>query len=229
MSRPNHGGTEGRLPRFMEGGDERSIATKEHARTEAAGRPEARSDKEAAALEAEIEQRLIRLNEWRRRLLAATRVQPLLAMLNDFGMTDEDVVAALPGNVSLRTVRRWRTESAPTTNVTARWQQLDDLRTIVGFLLSDGTLDEDGIVAWLRSRQRSLRLRRPLDLLGEGRFEDVLEAAERALGPSPSDDPIGPPRAVESHQRRSRSRARQAASEGERREIIRPSPDSSAG
>ncbi len=141
----------------------------------------------------EIQRRLARLEEWRRRLLAAVRVQQLLQTLNEFGFTDDDIRQALPKDVSLRSIRRWRTEQVPRTKATARWQELDDLRAIVGYLLSDGTYDEAGIIAWLRSRHRDLRLQRPLDLLREGRFEDVLDAAERALGPMPSDDPIGPP------------------------------------
>jgi transcriptional regulator with XRE-family HTH domain len=47
--------------------------------------------------------------------------------------------------------------------------------------LADVYTDE-GIEIWLHSRQRSLDGQRPLDLLKEGRFEDVLSAVERLAG-----------------------------------------------
>lgn len=146
------------------------------------------------ALTPELEQRLRRMSECRTRLLGSVRVHDLLALLSDFGLGDDDIASALP-DVSERSVRRWRTAGPPSSKASARWRQLDDLRTIVGFLLADGTYDEQGIVSWLRSRHDDLRLRRPLDALAEGGFDDVLAAAESSVASRPrhDDDAVGPP------------------------------------
>lgn len=124
--------------------------------------------------------RMTRLIEWQRRLLSAVRPKELLELFFEFGIRDTDISRVVP-DVSRRSIRRWRTEGAPHAKATERWEQLDDLRSIVGYLLADGTLDEEGIIAWLRSRQPDLGMRRPLDALGKGDFEKVLEAAERGL------------------------------------------------
>jgi hypothetical protein len=136
-----------------------------------------------------------RLNRQRQRLLAAVRLGQLLEVLREFGFTDADVARVMLPEVSERTVRRWRTEDAPTSNVSRRWSRLDDLRAIVGLLLADGTYDEEGIVAWIRSRQPLLGQQRPLDLLREGRFDEVLLAAEQSLSSMDveGDDVIQPP------------------------------------
>jgi hypothetical protein len=76
-------------------------------------------------------------------------------------------------------VRRWRTDGAPRTRTAQRWEPIDDLCATVGYLLANATYDEEGIVSWLRSRNAGLDHHRPLDVLGEGRFEDVRAAAER--------------------------------------------------
>jgi hypothetical protein len=142
----------------------------------------------------ELEQRFQRLSDWRTRLLAAVRPHDLLVLLHDFGFDDGDVAAAVP-HVSERTVRRWRTAGPPTSKAAERWRQLDDLRSIVGFLLAEGSYDEEGIVAWLRSRREGLGWERPLDALADQRFADVLSEAEDALAslPRPQDDVVGPP------------------------------------
>jgi hypothetical protein len=145
-------------------------------------------------LSSELEQRLERLSDWRTRLLAAVRAHDLLLLLHDFGFDDGDVAAAVP-EVSERTVRRWRTEGPPTSKAAVRWRQLDDLRSIVGFLLAEGSYDEEGIVAWMRSRREGLGWDRPLDALGDQRFSEVLSEAERSVAsrPRPEDDVVAPP------------------------------------
>jgi len=51
--------------------------------------------------------------------------------------------------------------------------------------LSD-VYDDEGIEIWLHARQRAFDGKPPLDLLREGRFEDVLRVVERlAGGPRP--------------------------------------------
>jgi len=133
-----------------------------------------------------LARRLTELNEWRRKLLAAVRIQQLLEVLSDLGFNERDFLKVMPG-LSARSLRRWRREGPPASKAAVRWENVDDFRSIVGFFLADGTYDEDGIVAWCRSRQKDLGLERPLDVLGQSRFEDVLKAAERAVRPLPGE------------------------------------------
>lgn len=129
------------------------------------------------------DQRDARIAEWRSRLLGAVRIEDRLRLLREIGLTDEDIARALPkGNA--RSVRRWRTEGVARVRMPGRWEPIDDLCVIVGFLLADGTYDEDGVVAWLRSRQIELDHARPLEALGAGAFVAVHEAAERTRAPS---------------------------------------------
>jgi transcriptional regulator with XRE-family HTH domain len=74
---------------------------------------------------------------------------------------------------SPRTVRRWVNGQ---TEPQARYQrQLDNLDAVVRVL--EDTLTAKGIRQWLRARNRYLDGQRPLDLLREGRFDRVYEAA----------------------------------------------------
>lgn len=138
------------------------------------------------------EETLYRRLAWQQRLLAAVRPQDLLEALIDLGLQDRDLVRACSrSSLSTRTLRRWRREGFPESKADERWEALDDLRAIIGFMLAEGTYDdEEGIVSWLRSRQPDLNLQRPLDVLGEGRFDEVLRSAERASGPAPGEGPI---------------------------------------
>ncbi len=47
--------------------------------------------------------------------------------------------------------------------------------------LSD-VFDDEGIEIWLRSRQRTLDGKTPMDLMREGEFQKVLDAVERLAG-----------------------------------------------
>jgi transcriptional regulator with XRE-family HTH domain len=87
------------------------------------------------------------------------------------GLTETDLVDGT--GASERTVRRWAHDhSQPQT----RYQrQIDDLRTIVSVL--EPTLTARGIRQWLRSRNRYLDGQRPIDVLRDGRFDRVHEAA----------------------------------------------------
>lgn len=143
---------------------------------------------ERANVAAYLEARRRRLVGWQHRFLASTRVSELLDAFKDFGIRDEQVLVVLP-EVSSRTLRRWRStggDGPDTAMASSHWEELDNLRSIVCYLLADGSYDEAGITAWLRSRQPELGLRRPLDVLGEGDFEEVLKAAESALASSPA-------------------------------------------
>jgi hypothetical protein len=126
----------------------------------------------------ELQARLERLAEWQQRFVAARGLSERLRLLVAFGLSDHDIAKAVP-NAGARSVRRWRTEGPPTTRAAQRWEPIDDLWATVGYLLANATYDEEGIVAWLRSRNAGLDDQRPLDVLGEGRFEDVRAAAER--------------------------------------------------
>lgn len=59
-------------------------------------------------------------------------------------------------------------------------KRLLDVHTVVQ-LLSDSYTDE-GIDIWLHSRNRNLDLRRPVDLLVEGRIDDVIDQAKWVAG-----------------------------------------------
>lgn len=150
---------------------------------------------ESVPLSAELEERLQRLDGWRRRFLMAVRLKDRLSLLVAFGLTDYDIAKAVPG-VAARSVRRWRTEGPPVSKTVARWEAVDDLCSLIGLLIADGTYDEEGIVAWLRSRQPELGNQRPLNVLGSGDFDAVLATVERGLVPAAVDGDavISPPR-----------------------------------
>lgn len=126
--------------------------------------------------------RAARISDWRARLLRAIRLQERLELLHEFGLTDADIARAIPDGKA-RSVRRWRLEGVSRDRVAGRWAPIDDLCALVGYLLSDGTYDEEAVVAWLRSRRPELGLARPLDVLGDGRFTDAFHAAEHLLAP----------------------------------------------
>jgi len=76
---------------------------------------------------------------------------------------------------STRTVRRW-IAAKPTEDREPRYaRQIDDLRTIVQEL--EESLTPKGIRQWLRARNRYLDGERAIDLLREGQFRKVREAA----------------------------------------------------
>ena len=74
--------------------------------------------------------------------------------------------------VSRPTLARWRKEGD-----SDRPPHLDDLRAIAVLLVQGGALKPTLVAGWLRSRNRALEWQRPLDLLGEGKFSAVLNAA----------------------------------------------------
>ena len=75
---------------------------------------------------------------------------------------------------SPRTVRRW---AHARTQPQARYQRhIDDLRMVVALL--DDSLTAKGTRQWLCSRNRYLNGQRPIDVLREGQFDRVQEAAQ---------------------------------------------------
>lgn len=161
-------------------------------------------------------------SEWLTSFAKAARLGDRLRLLVDFGLTDRDIAKATPG-AAARSIRRWRTEGPPATKASERWEPIDDLFTIISLLLADGSYDNEGVVAWLRSRHRALDNRRPLDVLGEGDFSAVIGAAEQTLTPRgvPEEDSFfathpghradTPPSDRPSQRRSARTRSKQTA------------------
>lgn len=72
-----------------------------------------------------------------------------------------------------RSVRRW---TSPDVAVQQRYEQrIDDLRALAVLLVHSLPGEQTG--RWLRARNRLLKGARPLDLLADGRFEAVYDAA----------------------------------------------------
>ena len=86
-------------------------------------------------------------------------------------------IASVTG-VKLRAVQSWASGAARPEGETR--DRLLELSYVVEEL--DDVYDPEGIDIWLHSRQRSLGGQRPIDLLHQGQFEDVLAAIERLAG-----------------------------------------------
>jgi hypothetical protein len=135
-----------------------------------------------------------RLEGWRRRLATADRLKERLEVLRDFGLSDSEIARVFGRSGNTRSIRRWRQEGVAASREGERWEPIDNLCAIIGCLLADGTYEEEGVVAWLRSRQAELDYERPLDRLGKQDFESVLTAAEATLRPAVRETPgrLGP-------------------------------------
>ena len=90
--------------------------------------------------------------------------------LRDFGLTQSAIAKATGATV--RSVRNWEATSAirPRND-----ERLRDLREIV--LILRETLTEKGVGQWLQARNRTLKGRRPIELLERGEFEAARNAA----------------------------------------------------
>jgi hypothetical protein len=108
---------------------------------------------------------------WLPKLLdRAVEASEIVKALRSYGVTQRDV--ALVAGVTDRAVRGWTTsEIRP-----QRYDRLAELRDLV-ILLSD-SLTPRGVGQWLHARNRLLGGTRPLEVLNEGRFEDVRRAAQ---------------------------------------------------
>jgi hypothetical protein len=91
--------------------------------------------------------------------------------LRDFGLTQSAIAKATGATV--RSVRNWQATSAirPRND-----ERLRDLREIV--LILKETLTEKGVGQWLQARNRTLKGRRPIELLERGEFEAARDAAK---------------------------------------------------
>lgn len=99
----------------------------------------------------------------------AIEASDIVRSLREFGLT-QDAIAHATG-ATARTVRNWQQTSAIRPRAGER---LHDLREVV--LLLAETLTPRGVGQWLRARNRMLKAR-PLDLLAQGHFEQVRQAA----------------------------------------------------
>jgi hypothetical protein len=99
----------------------------------------------------------------------------IVEYLGVVGLTDADVATGV--GATERTVRRWRAKGPEGARPSNKWSELDDLRTVVVILIDDASLSTDGIIFWLRARNRALSFRRPLEVLGAGGFDDARDAA----------------------------------------------------
>jgi uncharacterized protein (DUF2384 family) len=92
----------------------------------------------------------------------------------EMGLTETEISDAT--GASTRTVRRWASAHEDDLQREPNYaQQIDDLHAVVVELKD--SLTARGIRQWLRSRNRYLKGERPIDLLRNGKFEDVYEAA----------------------------------------------------
>ncbi len=92
---------------------------------------------------------------------------------NDLHLTETDLADAT--GASTRTVRRWSGAQADDLAAPRYADRIDDLHAVVAEL--EDSLTAKGIRQWLRARNRSLGGARPIQLLKEGKFEPVYEAA----------------------------------------------------
>ena len=106
-------------------------------------------------------------------LIKTVNPSRVLRLLSDIGLTDGEVATAVSADP--RSVRRWRAggDRGP-----RRYRdRIDDLRAVIVIFADDQSLGDQGIVHWLRARNRLLADERPLEALGRGHFKRVRDAA----------------------------------------------------
>jgi DNA-binding XRE family transcriptional regulator len=92
------------------------------------------------------------------------------------GMTQSELGQAVGAN--LRTIQGWASGQVKPSSGKAH--RLLDVHHIVAALREVYT--SEGIEIWLRSRNRNLAGERPLDLLAEGRIDEVVQEVEHITG-----------------------------------------------
>lgn len=113
------------------------------------------------------------------RTTAAQASSPLYRhVVHDARRSLRDAEIAVITGVSDRAVQKWASGQSKPTGTNR--DRLMELKYVVDEL-SDVYTDE-GVEIWLHAYQRGLGGQRPVDLLQEGRFEDVLAAVERLAG-----------------------------------------------
>jgi uncharacterized protein (DUF2384 family) len=101
----------------------------------------------------------------------AVEAGDVVLRLRDYGLTQASIAKATGATV--RSVRNWQETSAirPQND-----ERLRELREIV--LLLRETLTPRGVGQWLNARNRNLGNRRPIEVLSEGRADEVRDAAK---------------------------------------------------
>lgn len=92
------------------------------------------------------------------------------------GITQAELGQAV--GASVRTVQNWASGVNPPSGRNA--SRLLDVRSIIDQLRD--SYNDEGIQIWLHSRNRNLDMRRPIDLLTEGRIDEVLDEARWVAG-----------------------------------------------
>lgn len=90
-------------------------------------------------------------------------------------ITQAELASAV--GASVRTVQNWARGGTPRGTTATR---LVDVQHLVNELREVYT--DEGIQIWLRSRNRNLNGRRPIELLAEDQLDAVLDEVERVIG-----------------------------------------------
>jgi DNA-binding transcriptional regulator YiaG len=112
------------------------------------------------------------------RLQNAALYSDIAFLLGEVGLSDDMIATATGANT--RTVARWKESEANPPKIKAQRERLDQLKVVVNHLLADGTLPPPAIAQWLDLRNETLQRVRPVDAIREGRWLDVIEAANAA-------------------------------------------------
>lgn len=91
-------------------------------------------------------------------------------------ITQTELASAV--GASVRTVQNWTRGGTTPRGATAN--RLIDVQHLVNELREVYT--DEGIQIWLRSRNRNLGGRRPIDLLADDRVDEVLDEVQRVIG-----------------------------------------------
>ena len=91
-------------------------------------------------------------------------------------ITQAELASAV--GASVRTVQNWTSGGTTPRGTTAN--RLVDLQHVVNVLREVYT--DEGVQIWLRSRNRNLEGKRPIDLLAEDQIEVVLAEVHRVVG-----------------------------------------------
>jgi transcriptional regulator with XRE-family HTH domain len=100
----------------------------------------------------------------------AVEADEIIAALRTYGFTQADIASAV--GVTDRAVRDWAHEKPLRRG---NEERLQAIRQIV--LLLDDSLSRRGVGQWFRAHNRLLGSRRPLDVLADGDYEAVRQAA----------------------------------------------------
>jgi transcriptional regulator with XRE-family HTH domain len=99
----------------------------------------------------------------------------------DIHLTQKEIARLLGSDE--RTVRRWLADEDGGNPQQRFARRIDDLRDLVRLLYE--TLPGEQTARWLRARNRLLKSGRPIDLLAQGRYAEVREAAEAYVDGDP--------------------------------------------